>query len=123
MAAHPRDHLLVLVLLSLRMRRVGQDQQRIHRWDFDRTGIALQQGSVERACFLKELGKNLMDQSEQMEKARHQQRMMPGSFGRVVVGWLGRSTTTLHCTHYALAHRLKVLSLFLFPPHSKVLPL
>ena len=34
--------------------------------------------------------------------------------GMVVVGWLGRGTTTLHCTHYALTHRLKVLSLFLF---------
>ena len=33
----------------------------------------------------------------------------------VVVGWLGRGTTTLHCTHHALSHRLKVLSLFLFP--------
>ena len=31
----------------------------------------------------------------------------------VVVGWLGRGTTTLHCTHHALSHRLKVLSLFL----------
>ena len=31
----------------------------------------------------------------------------------VVVGWLGRGTTTLHCTHLVLAHRLKVLNLFL----------
>ena len=31
----------------------------------------------------------------------------------VVVGWLGRGTTTLHCTHHALSRRLKVLSLFL----------
>ena len=30
----------------------------------------------------------------------------------VVVGWLGRRTTTLHCTHHALSHRFKVLSLF-----------
>ena len=41
----------------------------MHRWDFDRMAIALQQGSVERASFLKELDKNMMDQSEQMEKA------------------------------------------------------
>ena len=34
----------VLFLLSPRMRRVGQDQQRAHRWDFDRMAIALQQG-------------------------------------------------------------------------------
>ena len=34
--------------------------------------------------------------------------------GMVVVGWLGRASTTLHCTHHALSHRLKVLSLFLF---------
>ena len=68
-AAHPRDHLPVLVLLSLRMRRVGQDQQRMHRWDFDRMATALQPGSVERASFLKELDKNMMEQSEQMEKA------------------------------------------------------
>ena len=32
--------------------------------------------------------------------------------GMVVVGWLGRGTTTLHCTHHALSHRLKVLSIF-----------
>ena len=68
-AAQQRDHLPVLVLLSLRMRRVGQDQQRMHRWDFDRMATALQPGSVERASFLKELGKNMMEQSEQMEKA------------------------------------------------------
>ena len=30
----------------------------------------------------------------------------------VVVGWLGSGTTTLHCTHYVLTHRLKVSSLF-----------
>ena len=36
------------------------------------------------------------------------------TFGMVVVGWLGRGTTTLHCTHRALTHRLKVLSLFFF---------
>ena len=41
----------------------------MHRWDFDRMAIALQQRSVERASFLKELDKNVMDQSEQMEKA------------------------------------------------------
>ena len=34
--------------------------------------------------------------------------------GLVVVGWLGRGTTTLHCTHHALMHRLKVLSLSSF---------
>ena len=33
----------------------------------------------------------------------------------VVVGWLGSGTTALHCTHHVLTHRLKVLSLFLFP--------
>ena len=59
----------VLVLLSLRMQRVGQDQQRLHRWDFDCMAIALQQGSVGRASFLKELNKNMMEQSEQMEKS------------------------------------------------------
>ena len=32
----------------------------------------------------------------------------------VVVGWLGRGTTALHCTHHVLTHRLKVLSLFSF---------
>ena len=68
-AAHPRDHLPVLVLLSLHMRRVGQDQQRMHRWDFDRMATALQPGSVERASFLKEMDKNMLEQSEQMEKA------------------------------------------------------
>ena len=41
----------------------------MHRWDFDCMAIALQQGSVERASFLKELDKNMMEQSEQMEKA------------------------------------------------------
>ena len=49
------------------------------------------------------------------------------AFGMVVVGWLGRGTTTLHCPHYALAHRLKVLSPFLFcvslSSALKVLPL
>ena len=33
----------------------------------------------------------------------------------MVVGWLGRVSTTLHCTHHVLTHRLKDLSLFLFP--------
>ena len=41
----------------------------MHRWDFDRMATALQPGSVERASFLKELDKNTMEQSEQMEKA------------------------------------------------------
>ena len=68
-AAHPRDHLPVLVLLSLRMRRVGQDQQRAQRWDFDRMAIALLQGSAERESFLKELDKSSGDQSEQLEEA------------------------------------------------------
>ena len=53
-AAHPRDHLLVLVLIALRIRRNGQDQQRAHRWDFDRMATALQQGSAERVAFLEE---------------------------------------------------------------------
>ena len=66
-AAHPRDHLPVLVLVALRMRRVGQTQQRT-RWDFDRIAIALQQGSEERESFLKELDKNLLDQSGKFEK-------------------------------------------------------
>ena len=35
--------------------------------------------------------------------------------GMVVVGWLGRASTTLHCTHHVLTHRLKDLNLFLFP--------
>ena len=30
----------------------------------------------------------------------------------MVVGWLGRGTIVLHCTHHALSHRLKVLSFF-----------
>ena len=30
----------------------------------------------------------------------------------VVVGWLGRGTTALHCRHHVLTHRLKVLSFF-----------
>ena len=50
-AAHPRDHLPVLVLIALRIRRTGQDQQRAHRWDFDRMATALQQGSAERVAF------------------------------------------------------------------------
>ena len=37
----------------------------------------------------------------------------------MVVGWLGRGTTTLHCTHLVLAHRLKVLSLFLLRPRGR----
>ena len=37
-------------------------------------------------------------------------------YGMVVVGWLGRGTTALHCTHHVLTHRLKVLSFFFFPP-------
>ena len=61
-AAHPRDHLPASVLLALRMRRVGQAQQRT-RWDFDHIAIALQQGSEERESFLKELDKNLLEQS------------------------------------------------------------
>ena len=65
-AAHPRDHLPVLVLLALRMRRVGQTQQRT-RWDFDRIAIALQQGSEERESFLKELDKNLLEQDGKFE--------------------------------------------------------
>ena len=68
-AAHSRDHPPVLVLLSLRMRRVGQDQLRAQRWDFDRMAIALQQGSAERESFLKVLDKHLCDQSEQLEAA------------------------------------------------------
>ena len=67
-AAHPRDHLPVLVLLARRMRRVGQDQQRT-RWDFYSMAIALQQGSEERESFLKELDKNLLEQSVKLEKA------------------------------------------------------
>ena len=67
LAAHPRDHLPVSVLLALRMRRVGQDQQRT-RWDFDRMAIALQQGSEERES-LKELDKNLLGQFVKLEKA------------------------------------------------------
>ena len=67
-AAHPRDHFPVLVVLALRMRSVGQDQPRT-RWDFDRIGIALQQGSEERESFLKELDKNLLGQSVKFEKA------------------------------------------------------
>ena len=54
---------------DLRMRRLGQDQQRAHRWNLDRIAIALQQGSVERSSFLKELDQNLIDQSEQLEEA------------------------------------------------------
>ena len=68
-AAHPRDHLLVLVLIALRIRRTGQDQQRAHRWDFDRMATALQQGSAERVAFLKEVDHNLSDQAEEMKKA------------------------------------------------------
>ena len=41
----------------------------MHRWDFDLMATALHQRSVERASFLKELDKNMMEQSEQMEKA------------------------------------------------------
>ena len=36
--------------------------------------------------------------------------------GAVVVGLLGRGSTTLHCTHHVLTHRLKDPSLFFFPP-------
>ena len=68
-AAHPRDHLPVLVLIALRIRRTGQDQQRAHRCDFDRMAMALQQGSSERVAFLKEVNQNLSDQAEQMERA------------------------------------------------------
>ena len=62
-----RDHLPVLVLHALRMRRVGQKQQRT-RWDSDRIAIALQQGSEERESFLKELDENLLEQSWKFEK-------------------------------------------------------
>ena len=62
-AAHPQDHLTVLVLLAVRMRWVGRDQQRT-RWDSYRMAIALQQGSAERESFLKELDNNLRDQSD-----------------------------------------------------------
>ena len=41
----------------------------MHRWDFDLMATALHQRSVERASFLKELDKNMMEQSEQMDKA------------------------------------------------------
>ena len=58
LAAHPRDHLPVLVLIALRIRRTEQDQQRAHRWDFDRMATALQQGSAERVAFLKEVDQN-----------------------------------------------------------------
>ena len=68
-AAHPRDHLPVLVLIALQIRRTGQDQQRAHRLDFDRMALALQQGSSERVAFLKEVNQNLSDQAEQMERA------------------------------------------------------
>ena len=68
-AAHPRDHLPVVVLIALRIWRTGHDQQRAHRWDFDRMATALQQGSAERVAFLKEVDQNLSDQAEQMEKA------------------------------------------------------
>ena len=33
--------------------------------------------------------------------------------GLVVVGWLERGTTGLHCTHHVLTYSLKDLSLFL----------
>ena len=36
------------------------------------------------------------------------------TLGLVVVGWLGRGTTALHCTHHMLMHRLKISSLFFF---------
>ena len=49
------------------MRKVGQTQQKT-RWDFDRVAIALQQGSEERESFLKELDKNLLEQSGKFEK-------------------------------------------------------
>ena len=55
-AAHPRDHLPVLVLVALRIRRAGQDQQRAHRRNFDRMAIALQQGSTERVSFFERGG-------------------------------------------------------------------
>ena len=38
-----------------------------------------------------------------------------GCDGLVVEVWLGRGTTALHCTRHVLTHRLKDLSLFLFP--------
>ena len=66
-AAHPRDHFPALVLLALRMWRVGQVQQRT-RWDFDRIAIALHKGSEERESFLKELDENLLEQSGKFEK-------------------------------------------------------
>ena len=31
-----------------------------------------------------------------------------------LVGWLGRGSTTLHCTHYALPHHLRHQSFFSF---------
>ena len=46
---------------------MGQVQQRT-RWDFGRIAIALQQGSEERESFLKELDKNLLEQSLKFEK-------------------------------------------------------
>ena len=82
-AAHPPDHLPVLVLVALRIRRTGLDQQRAHRWDFDRMAIALQQGSAERVAFLKEVDQNLSDQAEQMEEA------MAGTIGGGFVETLG----------------------------------
>ena len=45
-AAHPRDHLPVLVLIALRIRRAGQDQQRAHRWDFDRMARPYNKGRL-----------------------------------------------------------------------------
>ena len=66
-AAHPRDHLPVLVLLALRMRKVGQDQQRT-RWDLDRSNRSTARISRTES-FFKELDKNLRDQSVKLEKA------------------------------------------------------
>ena len=55
-----------------------------------------------------------VEKAEDFENIKNTEKI-----GLVVVGWLGRGTTTLHCTHRVLAHRLKVLSLFLLRPWGR----
>ena len=51
-------------------------------------------------------GAQKIDEYELMDSQVNREYEMTGA-GLVVVGWLGRGTTALHCTHLVLTHMLK----------------
>ena len=96
LAAHPRDRLPVLVLIALRIRRTGQDQQRAHRWDFDRMAMTLQQGSSERVAFLKKVNQNLSERALTAPSAEDSWRLW--------IQAIVRAGKSFFFTHEGVAH-------------------